>query len=84
MTILRAAADRNVLPSQLWMQHTFNTRIAVIEVAMQYNPTFHIRCASCLWLLRKVPIKFLKVPIDKFHFPEYNGVKVPIKFYKVP
>ena len=80
MTILRAAANRNVLSTQFRMQHTFNTRIAVIEVAMQYNPTSHIRCASCLWLLRKVPIKFLKVPIDKFYFPEYNEAKVLTKF----
>ena len=48
---------------------------------MQYNPTSHIRCASCLWLLRKVPIKFPKVPIDKFQFAEYNEHKVPTEFY---
>ena len=81
MTILRAAANRNVLSTQFRMQHTFNTRIAVIEVAMQYNPTSHIRvCLPVCGFLRKVPIKFLKVPIDKFYFPEYNEAKVPTKF----
>ena len=41
MPLLCTAADSKICPSQFRVQHTLNTGIAVVEVAVEYNPIAH-------------------------------------------
>ena len=35
------AANSNILPLQFWVEHTFNTGIAVVEVTVQHDSLTH-------------------------------------------